>query len=137
MRISPHLMFDGQCRDAFVSYQQLLGGQLGLLSYGDSPMAAEVDPRWHGRIVHATLGVGDFELAGADVLPADYSRPQGFAVLLALPDRTQAQRIFAELAAGGEVTYAFQQTFWSAGFGVLVDRFAIPWEVTVEQGPSR
>jgi len=133
MKLSPHLMFDGQCRAAFERYQQLLGGELGMLTFGDSPMAADVDSRWHDRIIHATLTIGDIELAGADVLPADYATPQGFAVILALDDPAQARKLFDGLAAGGTIRYPYQQTFWAAGFGVLVDEFGVPWEINCAQ----
>lgn len=28
---------------------------------------------------------------------------------------------------------AFQQTFWADGFGMLVDRFGIPWMINCEK----
>ncbi len=133
MRISPHLIFDGQCKAAFTRYHQLLGGGLNMLTFGDSPMAAEVEPQWRDRIIHATLRVGEFELAGADVLPADYRLPQGFAVLLSVDEPGEAARLFAGLARGGEIRFPLQSTFWSAGFGVVVDEFAVPWEVNCAQ----
>ena len=133
MHISPHLMFNGQCRAAFTRYHQLLGGDLRLLTFGNSPMAADVEPQWHDRIVHVTLRFGDYELAGADVLPDDYATPQGFSVLLSFEDSAEAERVFNELASGGEIRFPFQETFWSSGFGVLVDEFGIPWEVSCAQ----
>ena len=33
----------------------------------------------------------------------------------------------------GKVSLPFQKTFWSAGFGMVVDRFGIPWMVNCEQ----
>ena len=63
--------------------------RLRLLSFGDSPMSAEVEPKWRDRIVHATLQIGGCELAGADVLPQDYAMPQGFSVLLSYEDSEQ------------------------------------------------
>jgi PhnB protein len=132
VRISPHLCFDGQCKAAFLKYQQLFGGALSMLTYGESPMASTVDPQWHGRIVHATLRCDDVELAGADLLPRDYRKPQGLYVLLTVEGTAKAERIFSALAAGGEVQLPFQQTFWSAGFGVLVDQFGVPWEINTE-----
>lgn len=107
-----------------------------MLTFGDSPMAAEVESRWKDRIVHATLRVGEFELAGADVLPADYRAPQGFAVLLSVDEPSEAARLFAGLARGGAIRFPFQKTFWSVGFGVLVDEFAVPWEVNCAQPPA-
>ena len=45
MHISPHLCFNGQCRTAFEKYQQILGGTITtMLTYGESPMASQVDP---------------------------------------------------------------------------------------------
>ncbi|MEO8467118.1 MAG: VOC family protein [Gammaproteobacteria bacterium] len=130
LRISPHLIFDGQCREAFVSYQKVLGGQLTtLMTYGESPLAASVDAKWHARIVHATLAFNGAELNGADVLPQDYQRPQGFSVIVTFGDVERAREIFAALADGGNVRMPFQSTFWSPGFGVLADRFAVPWEI--------
>jgi PhnB protein len=130
MRISPHLIFDGQCRSAFLMYQRILGGTIAtMLTYGESPLATQVDARWHGRIVHATLELGDLELTGADVLPQDYRRPQGFFVTVTLGPPARAAEIFDSLATGGEVHLGFQRTFWSPGFGVLTDQYGIPWEI--------
>ena len=136
MQISPHLSFDGQCRAAFVAYQRILGGTLAtLMTYGESPLAATVDSQMHERILHATLLLGDgVELTGADVRPQDYRKPQGFSVLLSLDGADRARNIFAALAEGGEVAMPFQSTFWSPGFGVLVDRFAVPWEINCAAG---
>ena len=130
VRISTHLIFDGQCREAFVAYQRILGGTLAtLMTFGESPLAASVDPKWHARIIHATLDLDGAELNGADVLPHDYRQPQGFSVILNLHHVEDARRVFAELAEGGKVNMPFQPTFWSPGYGVLVDRFGTPWEV--------
>jgi PhnB protein len=37
-----------------------------------------------------------------------------------------------EWSGGGMAKVPFTQTFWSAGFGMLVDRFGVPWMVNVE-----
>lgn len=131
MHITPHLCFDGQCRAAFAIYQQILGGKIQtMLTYGESPMAARVESQWRDRILHASLQFGDIELTGVDLLPRDYRKPQGFFVTLTIEGATRADQIFASLADGGQVRLPFQPTFWSPGFGVVVDRFAIPWEVS-------
>jgi PhnB protein len=103
MHISPHLTFDGQCRAAFQLYHRILGGTIAtMLTYGESPMASQIDSRWHERIVHATLRLGDVELTGTDLLPHDYRRPEGFFVTLTLESATQAEDIFNALAEDGE-----------------------------------
>lgn len=133
MRISIHLWFDGQCEVAFGCYHRLLGGQITtMLRYGDSPLADTVEPRWHDRILHATLRLGDQELLGADVMPEVYARPRGFSALLSLQGLAEAKRVFDALAEGGSIQMPLQRTFWSEGFGVLTDRFGVPWEIASE-----
>ena len=133
MRIEPHLTFRGDCEEAFRFYARLFGGELVLLSYGSSPAASGVPEAWRSKVVHATLALADGKtLLGADVLPDQFERPQGFYVLAAFGDDTEAQRVFDALADGGSVRMPLQKTFWSRSFGVVVDRFGTPWEITVE-----
>jgi PhnB protein len=44
-----------------------------------------------------------------------------------------AQRLFTELAEGGTVRMPLQETFWAVRFGVLTDRFGIPWAINCEK----
>jgi len=134
MKLRLHLTFPGNCEEAFEAYARILGAKVTLmLPWGQSPAATDVPEDWRGKIVHATLALGDSELAGADLPPDQYERPQGFTVLVSVAVYADGKRIFDELAAGGRVQMPFQKTFWSSGFGVLIDRFGTPWEVTVDQ----
>jgi len=113
-----------------VAYQRIFGGTLAtMLTYGESPMAHQVDSRWHGRIVHATLQSEGIELNGTDLLSTDDIKPQGFFVTLTVEDSARAQQMFSRLAERGTIGLAFQATFWSPGFGVVTDEFGIPWEI--------
>ena len=133
MKLSPHLTFFGQCEAAFRFYEQTLGGtDLRLFPYGKTPMASELSPEWRTKIVHASLTVADSTLAGADVLPEQYEAPRGFFVLFGASNPTEAERVFNALADGGVVRMPLQQTFWSPSYGVVVDRFGTPWEISSE-----
>ncbi len=133
MNLSPHLVFNGQCREAFKLYEQVLGGQIvTMLTYGDSPMAERVSPEQQDRIVHASMTLGDGVLSGVDALPGDFERPQGFYVLLHPSHAEEAERVFQLLAENGEIRIPTQKTFWSPCYGVLADRFGIPWEISCE-----
>ena len=48
----------------------------------------------------------------------------------------EAERIFNELAVGGTVQMPLEKTFWAAKFGMLVDRFGIPWMINCEQASA-
>jgi PhnB protein len=133
MRIRVHLSFDGQCEAAFRAYQHILGGELvTMLKYGESPMAQQSPAEMYDKILHATLKLADQELLGADVAPGDFERPQGFSVVLDALKLAEGERIFRALAEGGSVRVPFQKTFWSPSYGMLVDRFGVPFEINCE-----
>jgi PhnB protein len=46
-----------------------------------------------------------------------------------IPGLEAAKRIFQLLSEGGKVHLPFAETFWAPGFGVVIDRFGIPWEI--------
>lgn len=134
MQLSLHLTFSGQCEAAFTFYQRSLGGTLGpMLRYGDSPAASQVPPEWRDKIVHGSVTVGGTTLAGADVLPEQYEKPRGVYVLLSVADLAEASRVFQALSTDGAIQMPLQKTFWSPGFGMVVDPFGIPWEISCEQ----
>ena len=92
-----------------------------------------VPAEWRKKILHVTLRVGDQVLMGADAPLDGYQKPQGFSVTLGLKDQKEAERIFKALAENGTVEMALQETFWAIRFGVVVDRFGIPWTVNCER----
>ena len=130
MRLNPLLTFNGQCESAFKFYEKCLGGKIAvMMTYGDSPMAAQAPPDWHRKILHVTLVLGDHRLQGGDVLPESYRKPQGFSVLLNVDTAAEADRIFTALAERGAVQMAIQATFWALRFGMVVDQFGTPWTI--------
>ena len=128
VRLNPYLNFNGDCEAAFTLYEKCLGGKIEMsMTYAGSPMANQVPADWGNKILHVTMSLGDLRLRGAHAPPGRYERPRGFSVALNLDDAAQASRIFKELADGGTVQLPMQETFWAASFGMLTDRFGIPW----------
>ena len=130
MRVNPYLTFAGFCEEAFGFYEKCFNGKIDfMMRYGESPMATQTPPGWHTKIMHATLSMGDCVLQGVDVMPDRYQKPQGFSVNLDLDDPAEADRIFAILSENGAVQMPIAETFWAKRFGMLVDRFDIPWMI--------
>ena len=133
MQMSPYLNFRGDCDAAFNFYEQHLGGQRGeCFRYGGSPMADQAPADWSDKIMHGSITVGGQVLMGADVVPKQYEAPQGFTLSLHLRGAADAERIFNALANGGKVVMALEKTFWAERFGLVVDRFGIPWSINCE-----
>jgi PhnB protein len=106
---------------------------LGLFfRYADSPAADVVPEGWETKIMHGSIRIDGKLLEGADVPPERYERPQGFSLSLNVPSVTEAETVFEKLANGGEIRYPIAKTFWSARFGMVVDRFGIPWMINCE-----
>jgi len=132
--VNAYLVFNGDCEAAFEFYEKCLGGKIEMaMTHGDSPMSEQVPAEWRKKIMHARMTVGNTVLMGSDAPPDHYEEPKGFSLSLGIKDPAEAERLFNELSAGGKVQMPLQQTFWAAKFGMLVDRFGIPWMINCEQ----
>jgi PhnB protein len=134
MKINAYLTFDGQCEAAFKFYAQCLGGTLeAMFTFGDTPAAGDVPEGLRDKIMHARLVVGDQVLMASDNHPeCPYEGIKGCSVSLNVDNIAEAERIFSALGEQGRVEMPLQQTFWAARFGMLVDRFGVPWMINCE-----
>jgi PhnB protein len=134
MQLNSYLFFNGQCEEAFKFYEQCLGGKIeAMLPHEGSPAADHVPAEWRSKILHARMVVGDQVLMASDAPPGHFQAPHGFSVNIGVSDANQAERIFHALAEKGKVTMPIAETFWALRFGMLVDRFGIPWMVNCEK----
>ena len=136
MQVNPYLSFKGDCEAAFKLYEQCLGARIGgLFRYAGSPLAGQVPADWSDKVMHGNLTIGDQVIQGADVAPQAYEAPKGFSFSIQLTSTSDAERIFRELGAGGKVLMPLEKTFWAERFGMIVDRFGIPWLINCD-GPD-
>ena len=130
MQTSTHLHFNGNCREAFDFYARTFGGKIVFsMTYGESPGAEKTSPESRNKIIHARIDFGGQFLLGCDTPAERYRTPEGFNVMAAVEQPAEAERIFATLADGGQVTMPVQETFWAHRFGMVTDRFGTPWMV--------
>ena len=130
----PYLGFDGQCEEAFKFYEKALGGKIVMMMrLADAPPEVPRTPETERRVMHARLKVGDRYLMGGDAPQQMFSKPQGFCVSIQVDEAADAERVFAALAEGGKINMPLAPTFWSERFGMLIDKFGIPWMVNCEK----
>ena len=134
MNVNPYLILDGNCEAAFTFYAQATGGELGpLMRFGETPGCDDMPASHKDKIMHTHVMFGQTVLMGSDNHPAHpYDGVKGCSVSLSVDSIADAERIFAALSEGGQVTMALDQTFWAVRFGMLVDKFGVPWMVSCE-----
>ncbi|MGH9728404.1 MAG: VOC family protein [Candidatus Acidiferrales bacterium] len=138
MQLNPYLHFKGQCEEAFKFYEKSLGGKIAaMITHEGTPAESHVPAEWRKKIMHARLAVGEEVLMGSDVPPEHYHEPKGFSVTLSVKQAAEADRLFQALSEGAKVTMPIQETFWSVRFGMLVDKFGIPWMINCEQAQQQ
>jgi len=48
-------------------------------------------------------------------------------------DVNQTKEFFEALQDGGQVIMPLQETFWSPAYGIVIDKFGVPFQLTTEQ----
>ncbi len=131
MNVSPYLSFNGECETAFNFYEKTLGAKIEtMMTWGDSPMAKDISPDWGKKIIHATLMVGSTLLSGGDAPPSRFQKPQGFSVMLNIDSVEETERVFKALSENAQIQLMpLASTFWAERFGMVVDRFGVPWSI--------
>jgi PhnB protein len=139
MVVQPYLYFHGRCDEALAFYEQALGAEVTFkMRNKEAPAEYAAEGEAGERIMHAAFKVGQTTLMAADGMPGDTAAPaySGFSISISLDSTAQGEKIFNALAQGGEVRLPWQPTFWAKGFGMVTDKFGVPWMVNVEnKGP--
>jgi PhnB protein len=133
MYVQPYVFFDGHCEEALAYYSEKLGAEVTFkMRYKEAPPNQEHQPRpaLDEKIMHAHVRMGASEWMASDG-NCDGTPMSGFSLSLTAEDSASAEQYFSALADGGQVVMPFQATFWSKGFGMVVDRFGLMWMVTL------
>jgi PhnB protein len=133
-RLTPYLHYAGDCAEAFRFYERALGGKINMMStYGEAP-ADSHPPGPDHYVMHAELEIDGALLHGSDA-PPQWAKPfGGVTIALQYDDVDRGEAAYAALAEGGQATMPMAETFWAHRFGMLVDRFGVPWMVNVSKG---
>jgi PhnB protein len=131
MNLAPQLAFRGDCREAFEYYAELLGGEITVMNAFGGKEDHELPPGSvagpSDRIRFAEIRIGGNALRGNDVNHDAFVPMRGFNVSLHVEGTDEARRIFGGLADGGIVTTPLSEVDWAALFGMVIDRFGVPW----------
>ena len=127
-RINPYLRFnDGKCREAMNFYKDCLGGELELMTLGESPMAKD-SPGKENLIMHATLKKGGAILIqGSDMMRDKMKVGDNVVVSVDCESEKEIEDIFAKLSKGADIFMKLEKQFWGGLYGMLTDKYGHEW----------
>ncbi len=80
-----------------------------------------------GNVRFAEVRFGDNLLRGNDLNDDAFVQMSGFNVSLHVHSTEEAKRIFGGLAEGGTFATPLAEADWARLFGMVTDRFGVPW----------
>lgn len=131
MQIDPYLFFQGRAEEALNFYADALGARIeAIVRFGEMP--GTDGPLAEARkVLHAAIRIGDTLVLASDGEGSGHANFAGFSLSLNARDDADARRLFDALAKGGEVRAPLGPTPFSSSFGMVADRFGVPWMVVV------
>jgi len=146
IQTTTHLNFRGDARAALEFYQSVFGGHLVVNTYADFGMPAEV-PGSDKVVFGLVAAENGFRVMGYDV-PGLTDGPivgggstrrengttvtdQAVFVSLSADTLEELQGHWDALAVDAVVVEPLAASAWSAGFGMLTDRFGVTWSISV------
>ena len=135
MNIQAYLTFGGRCEEALAFYKKSLGAEVtALMRWKDSPDAAmKPPPGFENKIMNAAFRIGQTELMADDGMAEKAAEFKGMTLAIGVADDAEAKRVFSALGQGGKVSMPLMKTFWTSSFGMLTDKFGVPWMVNVAE----
>jgi PhnB protein len=134
MELQTYLFFDGKTDEALDFYKKAVGAKPKMLMrFKDAPDQSMVSPGSADKIMHAAVDIGDTTVLMSDGRCTGNTNFQGFALTISAADEAEADKLFAALGDGGQVTMPMGKTFFARRFGMLADKFGVGWMVIVPQ----
>jgi PhnB protein len=136
-RLNPYLTFNGNAREAMTFYQRVFGGDLTVSTFGE--FAAQGDGDGQGPsegadgVMHAQLETpSGLALMASDTAPGMGDATPGSTITVSLSGDDEALRSYWEgLSEGATITMPLEKQMWGDEFGMLTDRFGVPWMVNI------
>jgi PhnB protein len=137
MNVEPYLFFEGRCEEAVEFYRKAVGAEVEMMmrikESPDAPPPGMHPPGSENKIMHAAFKIGDTHVYASDGRCSGKPSFEGFSLSISAANEREADKLFAGLKEGGEVTLPLGKTFFSPRFGMVKDKFGVGWMVIVPQ----
>ena len=131
IQLNPYFSFRGEAREALAFYQSVFGGSVESTTFAEMPgdPQHEVDPN---HLMHGLLqGDNGIVLMAADTPPSMDAPAPTTSISLSGDDESLLRGYFDGLSAGATNVMPLNQAPWGDTFGMLTDKFGVPWMVNI------
>ncbi|MGO2824472.1 MAG: VOC family protein [Brachybacterium alimentarium] len=131
---TPYISFPRNAAEAMPYYQEIFGGTLDLMTYGDNPMEGMPFTPPPEAVAHAQLQGGLLTLAGGDDIGDSPVPLDGSAYsLMVMPGSVaDAEALINQLTStGARIEMPFAEAPWGDHYGQVKDRFGVLWQIDV------
>ena len=129
-RLNPYLQFHDQTREAMEFYRDVFGGELTMSSFAEGGMPH--DPADANKTMHAQLEAQNgFTLMASDSPTGERPSISGVAISLSGTDDAELSGYWDKLAEGARIDQPLVAAPWGDKFGMLTDKFGVPWFVNI------
>ena len=127
-KLTPYLLFQGDCQQAMEFYKACFGGELRVMKVKESPAKQWMAVALHDKVINAQLRSENVDISASDWLRPDRAPVRGNTVCLYLSGETlpELKALFEKLSQGAEVTDPLKEMFFGT-YGALNDKFGVRW----------
>jgi PhnB protein len=132
MNVQPYLSFEGRAQEAIDFYKGAIGATVDvIMHFKDAPpdVQSQMPSASRDKIMHAAFHVGDTQIMATDGNCSGKAGFSGISLTLNAADNAEAEKLFAALGNGGQVTMPMSETFFADRFGMVADKFGVQWMV--------
>lgn len=132
MIVQSYLFFEGRAEEAIEFYKKAVGATVQMLMRNsESPDPQMAHSVAGDKILHAAITIGETTVLMSDGFAKGQPKFEGFGLALSVKMTAEADKAFAALSEGGNVTMPLSKTFFSPSFGMLHDKFGVQWMIMV------
>jgi len=136
MAIEVHLHFNGNCHEAVNFYSKIFDlKEPNIMTYEEAPPEANdsLTDEVKKLVMYTNLKIFGSDVMFSDATP-DKPVTQGDNIFLNIEfnNLEEITSLFNQLKEGGTVLMDLQKTFFAKYYGLLVDKFGIPWQLVYE-----
>jgi PhnB protein len=126
-QLNPYLSFKDNAREAMEFYKTVFGGKLTISTFKE--FHASKDPSENDLVMHSMLEAENGLTFMASDTPdrMEYKVGTNFSMSLSGDDEAELTGYFEKLAVGGNITMPLEKAMWGDTFGMLTDKFGVPW----------